>query len=82
MHEIEAAAADGGDRIKALHLILAAWEEGTDNGIAPEMMAYAALYTALSDLVASFGEDNVADLTSGLSERVRTGEFTLYATKQ
>ena len=49
--------ADGDDaRAQALSFILAAWEEGTDSGIAPEMMAYAALYTALTDLVASFGE--------------------------
>ena len=49
----------GGDdaRMKALHFILEAWEEGTGSGIAPEMMAYAALYTALTDLVASYGED-------------------------
>ena len=35
----------------ALSLILAAWDEGTENGVAPEQMAYAALFTALSDLV-------------------------------
>ena len=41
-------------RMKALNFILEAWEEGTESGIAPELMAYAALYTALTDLVASF----------------------------
>jgi ketol-acid reductoisomerase len=71
-----------GDPMDALHLILAAWEEGTDAGIPPELMAYAAIYTALSDLVAMFGEENVAMLTSGLSDRVRTGEFTHHATRQ
>ena len=45
--------------MKALNYILEAWEEGTESGIAPELMAYAALYTALTDLVASFGEDSV-----------------------
>ena len=50
--------AEGDDaRMKALNFILEAWEEGTGSGIAPELMAYAALYTALTDLVASFGED-------------------------
>ena len=45
--------AEGDDaRMKALNFILEAWEEGTGSGIAPEMMAYAALYTALTDLVA------------------------------
>ena len=47
----------GNDSFKALSLILEAWDEGTDQGIAPELMAYAALFTALTDLVAAFGED-------------------------
>jgi hypothetical protein len=69
-------------RMMALSFILAAWEEGTDNGIAPELMAYAALYTALTDLVASYGEDSVVSLVNGLGPRVRNGEFTLYRTRQ
>ncbi|MGD9785912.1 MAG: hypothetical protein AB7E80_00965 [Hyphomicrobiaceae bacterium] len=39
-------------------------------------MAYAALFTALSDLVAIYGEDAVATLARGLENRVRVGEFT------
>ena len=62
--------------------ILAAWEEGTGSGIAPELMAYAALYTALTDLVASYGEASVVSLVSGLVPRVEKGEFTLYRTRQ
>ena len=69
-------------RMKALHYILEAWEEGTGNGIAPEMMAYAALYTALTDLVASFGEDSVVSLVNGLVPRVQKGEFTVYRSRQ
>jgi hypothetical protein len=75
--------AEGDDtRMKALNFILAAWEEGTGSGIAPEMMAYAALYTALTDLVASFGEASVVSLVTGLVPRVQNGEFTLYRTRQ
>ncbi len=81
MCEIEKLSGES-DRMKALSLILAAWEEGADSGIAPELMAYAALYAALSDLVAQYGEDNVASLAHSLSDRVRTGEFTLHATRQ
>jgi hypothetical protein len=66
------------ESMQALNHILAAWEEGTENGIAPELLAYAALYTALTDLVASFGEDSVVSLVNGLVERVRKGEFTLH----
>ena len=53
-----------------------------ESGIAPELMAYAALYTALTDLVASFGEDSVVSLVNGLVPRVRKGEFTLYRSRQ
>ena len=80
--EASALAADDNDTIKALGFILTAWEEGTESGVAPELMAYAALYTALTDLVAAFGEDSVADLANGLAARVHKGEFTLYRTTQ
>ena len=62
---------------RALGFILTAWEEGTDSGVAPELMAYAAIYTALTDLVAEFGEDAVARMARGLSARVLKGEFSL-----
>ena len=67
---------------QALSLILAAWDEGADAGVAPELMAYAALFTALTDLVALFGEDAVIKMTRGLEKRLVHGEFTLNRTKQ
>jgi len=70
------------DSLIALGLMLATWEEGEDAGIAAELMSYAAIYTALTDLVTVFGEDAVADLMTQLSDRVRRGEFTLSATLQ
>ena len=70
------------ESLRALNFILEAWEEGADNGIAPELMAYAAIYTALSDLVSAYGEDAVAELAQGLCRRVRSGEFTLVTQRQ
>ena len=70
------------DSLVALGLMLAVWEEGEDAGIAAELISYAALYTALTDLVEAFGEDNVADLMTQLSTRVRSGEFTVTSTIQ
>jgi hypothetical protein len=70
------------ESVKALNYILEAWEEGTESGIAPELMAYAAIYTALTDLVAAFGEDSVITLVNSLIPRVQNGEFTLYRTRQ
>lgn len=73
---------DGDESMRALSLILAAWDEGEETGVAPEAMAYAALFTALSDLVDIYGEDAVASLARGLERRVRLGEFTMVQTKQ
>jgi hypothetical protein len=62
---------------KALGLILAAWDEGTESGVASEQMAYAALFAALTDLVGLYGEDAVIELARGLERRLLQGEFTL-----
>lgn len=70
-HEIE------NPNLKALDLILAAWDEGVDTGVQPQQMAYAALFTALTDLVAIYGEPAVIHLTRGLERRIEEGEFSL-----
>ena len=77
------ALADSSDEsLKALNFILNAWEEAAESGISPEMMAYAALYAALTDLVSAFGEGAVVTLIGELGPRVEKGEFTLYRSKQ
>ena len=70
--------ADSDDEsLRALHLILQAWEDGAASGLAPEQMAYAALFTALSDLVGAYGEDAVALLVANLGPRIKSGEFSM-----
>jgi hypothetical protein len=64
----------------ALQYILDAWEEALHDGIEPEMLANAALFAALTDLIDAYGEDAVAKMTNGLSRRIRHGEFTLKRT--
>jgi hypothetical protein len=66
----------------ALRYILDAWEEALHDGIEPEMLANAALFAALADLIAVYGEDAVAKMTNGLSRRIHHGEFTLRRTSQ
>lgn len=66
----------------ALRYLLDAWEEALHDGIEPEMLANAALFAALSDLVSTFGEDAVAQMTDGLSRRIHHGEFTVNRTTQ
>jgi len=66
----------------ALRYILDAWEEALHDGIEPEMLANAALFAALADLIDVYGEAAVAKMTSGLSRRIQHGEFTLRRTSQ
>ena len=70
------------DRHTALRYILDAWEEALHDGLEPEMLVNASLFAALSDLVTTYGEDAVAQMTDGLSQRIQHGEFTLNRTTQ
>lgn len=60
----------------ALRIMLCARDHGLECGIPPERLAYAAIFTALSDLVILFGEDAVTTLVAGLQHRVQVGEFS------
>jgi hypothetical protein len=73
---------DDGQKQAALRYILDAWEEALHDGIEPEMLANAALFASLADLIGVYGEDAVAKMTSGLSRRIHHGEFTLNRTPQ
>jgi hypothetical protein len=66
----------------ALRYILDAWEEALHDGIEPEMLANAALFAALADLIGAYGESAVAKMTTGLSRRIQHGEFTVKRTSQ
>lgn len=54
-----------------------AWQDALIAGIEPDVVAHAALFAALSDLVDSYGEIAVAAYTSKLADRVNRGEFSL-----
>lgn len=73
---------DDDQRQAALRYILDAWEEALHDGIEPEMLANAALFAALADLISLYGEDAVAKMAGGLSRRIHHGEFTLKRTPQ
>ena len=66
----------------ALRYILDAWEEAVYDGIEPDCIATAAIFAALSDMVSAYGEDAVASMADGLSQRIRYGEFTVNRTTQ
>ncbi len=66
----------------ALRYILEAWEEAVYDGIDPDCIATAAIFAALSDMIASYGEEPVAVMCERLPERIRSGEFTVMKTRQ
>lgn len=61
----------------ALKYILEAWEEALVDGIDNDALVTASIFTALSDMVQSYGEEPVAKMAEGLCDRILIGEFTL-----
>ena len=66
----------------ALRYILEAWEEAIYDGLDPDAIATAAIFAALSDMIATYGEEPVAVMCERLPERIRSGEFTVGKTRQ
>lgn len=66
----------------ALRYLLEAWEEAVYDGLDPDAIATAAIFAALSDMIASYGEEPVAQMCARLPERIRNGEFTVSKTTQ
>lgn len=59
--------------------ISAVWRDALVAGIEPEVLAHVAIFAALGDLVATYGESAVADFAGRLSGRIAAGEFTIPA---
>lgn len=66
----------------ALRYILEAWEEASLEGLDSDCIATAAIFAALSDMIATYGEEPVARMAERLPERIRVGEFTIPHSRQ
>jgi hypothetical protein len=55
----------------------AVWQDALGAGIEPEVLAHVALFAALGDLVATYGEDAVAGFAERLPKRIAAGEFSI-----
>ena len=66
----------------ALRYILEALEEAIYDGLDPDCIATAAIFAALSDMIATYGEEPVATMCERLPDRIRSGEFTVGKTTQ
>lgn len=66
-----------GQKREAYQRISAVWQDALGAGIEPEVLAHVALFAALGDLVATYGEEAVADFAERLARRIQAGEFTV-----
>jgi hypothetical protein len=66
----------------ALSYLSEAWADARHEGVDGDCLAQASLFTALSELVSTYGEDAVAKFAEGLSKRVKNGEFSLQLARQ
>jgi hypothetical protein len=66
----------------ALSYLNEAWAEARHDGVDGDCLAQASLFAALAELVATYGEDAVANFAKGLPARVHNGEFSLALAKQ
>ncbi|NBN64354.1 hypothetical protein GWI72_11485 [Microvirga tunisiensis] len=64
-------------RRAALGFISDAWAEAIACGVDTDAVAHAAMFTALADLVSTYGEDAVAKLAEGLPERIQRGDYSV-----
>lgn len=72
---LEETAAD--ERRAALGYVTEAFAEATLAGIEGDCFAHAALFTAFSELITTYGEEAVALFAERLPRRIRDGEFSI-----
>lgn len=70
------------ERRLAFSYISEAWEEARFDGIDGDCLAQVALFSALNELVSTYGEDATIRYAEGLAERIRRGEFTIPPSRQ
>ncbi len=70
------------ERRAALAYLSEAWEEARLEGIDGDCLAQVSLFTAIHELVSTYGEEATARFAEGLSERIRNGEFSLPLRRQ
>ena len=70
------------ERRAALGYLAEAWAEARLDGIDSDCLAQACLFTALAELVTTYGEDAAARYTEGLATRIRNGEFSVSRLRQ
>jgi hypothetical protein len=65
------------ERRVALEYVTEAFAEALLAGVDGDCFAHAALFSALQELVATYGEEPVAEFAGRLPQRIRDGEFSV-----
>ena len=73
---------DREQKIVALGYLQEAWAEARLDGVDEDCLAQASLFTALAELVSTYGEDAAARYAEGLPSRIRNGEFSVDLRRQ
>jgi hypothetical protein len=66
----------------ALAYLREAWAEARLDGVEDDCLAQACLFTALAELVSTYGENAAATFADGLGGRIRNGEFSIDRSRQ
>jgi hypothetical protein len=66
----------------ALGYLQEAWAEARLDGIDGDCLAQACLFTAMAELVTTYGEDAAAKFAEKLPARIRNGEFSIALPRQ
>jgi hypothetical protein len=82
MHPAQDPQSDHEQKMAALSYLHEAWVEALQDGIDGDCIAQACLFSALSELISTYGEEATSKFTDGLSARIKGGEFTLPGSRQ
>jgi hypothetical protein len=74
--------ADNEQKRVALGYLQEAWAEARLDGVDGDCMAQACLFSALAELVTTYGEEAAATFADGLAGRIRNGEFSIDLARQ
>ena len=67
---------------RALSYLHDAWIEAMHDGIDGDCLAQTALFLALAELTATYGEEAAARYADNLGKRIRNGEFSVQISRQ
>jgi hypothetical protein len=83
-HSLDDRASAGSEdqRRAALAYLIEAWAEARLEGIDGDCLAQVSLFTALNELVSTYGEEAAARYADGFGDRIRRGEFTVPPSRQ